>query len=258
MSSVVKWVLAAACFAALLFWFAWSRPHGLEGGGSGNEIVYRALGVFRVFAVDALWMRMNSHIAAGRDGLVLTDARTLLELEPDSAEIRDFLHWHLAFTMAQRALSDADRAEWIEEGLDIEEEGLERDPDSFVLNRGLGMTFFMITDREDVYRQVCVDRYGRLPVEMAHVYLERAYAQSGDLRTLDFLLRAPGRAATFEMDGGSVDRAGALWAKARRLTEVVLDTFSCDAERGFLLDLLDLCRTKETECTALGEAGQNH
>ncbi len=256
MSGTVKWVVAASCFAVLLFWFAWSRPQGAE--GTDKQILYRAMGVFRVFAVDALWMRMNSHIAAGRDGLVLTDARTLLELEPDSDEIRDFLHWHLAFTMAQRALSDADCAEWIEEGLDIEEEGLKRDPDSFVLNRGLGMTFFMITDREDVYRKVCVDRYGRMPVELAHIYLERAYARSGDLRTLDFLLRALVNAATFEMNRAQPGAAQPLWAEARRLTEEVSGTFGSDADRGFLIDLLDFCRMKETECTESQKNGRDH
>ncbi len=257
MRGPIKWMAAAAFFAALLLWFAWCRPQGGAEAQSGTQILFRAMGVFRVFAVDALWMRMNSHIAAGRDGLVLTDARTLLELEPDSDEIRDFLHWHLAFTMAQRALSDADRAEWIEEGLEIAEEGLERNPDSVVLNRGLGMTLFMITDRQDIYRQVCVDRYGRQPVELAHAYLERAYAGSGDLRTLDFLLRALVNAATFEMDRARPDAARPLWATARRLIEEVLPRLSPDEEPPFLNDLLEFCRDQEAECEKLKKAGSN-
>jgi|GEM_PF-3429178 len=256
MKGAVKWIVAAACVAALLFWFAWSRPQAAEGGGTDRQILYRALGVFRVFAVDALWMRMNSHIAAGRDGLVLTDARTLLELEPDSDEIRDFLHWHLAFTMAQRALSDSDCAEWIDEGLQIQEEGLERNPQSAVLNRGLGMTFFMITEREGVYRQVCLDRYGRLPVELAHIYLERAYAQSGDLRTLDFLLRALVNGATFEMERNRAGAAQPLWEKAGRLIKEASAILGSDGDGAFLDDLLEFCRGKETECAELQKSGE--
>ena len=81
--------------------------HSLSGDGTDGEerewTPYHALGVFRVFAVDALWMRMRTHKEEGRDGLVLADARAILKLEPDCDRIRDFLHWHLAFNMARRA-----------------------------------------------------------------------------------------------------------------------------------------------------------
>ena len=221
------WLAGAAVSIAVLLLSAFgpTRPRGLffpsspasleETPAAGAEqVLFRALGAFRIFAVDALWVRMNDHKEEGRDGLVLSDARTLLALDPDSDGIRDFLHWHLAFNMASRAVSDDARAQWIEEGLDVEEEGLRRNPSSAVLNCGLGMTLFMITERTDVYREVCLRRYGRPPATMAWVFLERAWLASRDPRTLLFLLQSLENAALSEEEHGRANAAARLFEKA--------------------------------------------
>jgi len=227
MRKASRWLAGAAVSIAVLL-LTTPGPAGPRGllspssPASGKEapaaeaeqVLFRALGAFRVFAVDALWVRMNDHKEAGRDGLVLSDARTLLALDPDSDGIRDFLHWHLAFNMASRAVSDDARAQWIEEGLDIEEEGLRRNPSSAVLNRGLGMTFFMITERTDVYREVCLRRYGRPPAAMAWVYLEKAWLASRGGRTLLFLLQSLENAALSEEGKGRRDSAARFYEKA--------------------------------------------
>jgi len=215
MKSAMGWFLAAAVFLVLLLLRPASGLPGEAGRPADAEhAVYRMLGVFRVFAVDALWMRMGSHMSAGRDGLVLSDARTLLSLESDSDEIRDFLHWHLAFNMANRAVGAASRAQWFEEGLDVQEEGLRRDPDSAVLNRGLGKTLFMLTGREGVKREVCLRRYGLLPEQLAHIYLEKAFEKSREPQTLLFLLQALANAAGIEAEQGRFAAAAGFCDKA--------------------------------------------
>jgi hypothetical protein len=205
-----------------------------EEAAPAEEILFRALGAFRVFAVDALWIRMSGHMSEGRDGLVLADARTLVRLEPRCDEIRDFLHWHLAFNLAHRAVTRDARIAWIDEGLDIIEEGLRSDPDSAVLNRGLGTTFFMITDREDEYTEVCLRRYGRRPVELAHIYFRRAFVRAGDDRTLAFLLQSLENAASFEMGRGRFEEAGALWSLAAGHAETDLAAVVGDDEAASL------------------------
>jgi hypothetical protein len=248
-------MLGALLFFVLLVWDAGLRPDPLirasygaaeAGAAPAEEILFRALGAFRVFAVDALWIRMSGHMSEGRDGLVLADARTLLRLEPRCDEIRDFLHWHLAFNLAHRAVTRDARIAWIEEGLDIVEEGLRADPESAVLNRGLGTTFFMITDREDEYAEICLRRYGRRPVELAHEYLQRAFTRAGDARTLAFLLQALENAANFEMDRGRFGEAEALWSHAAGLAEKDLAPVAGEAEAAnlaaFYRDMADRCR----------------
>jgi len=221
MKRTMGWFAAAAVFLVLLLLCPVSGLPGEAARPAGAEhALYRMLGVFRVFAVDALWMRMGGNMSAGRDGLVLSDARTLLSLEPGSDEIRDFLHWHLAFNMANRAVGEASRAQWFEEGLDVQEEGLRIDPDSAVLNFGLGKTLFMLTVSEDnnweIHREVCLRRYGRPPELLAHIYLEKAYERSGDLLTLQFLLQALANAADLEGERGRHGAAAELWAGAAR------------------------------------------
>ena len=71
------------------------------------DAILRLSGALRVFLVDAFWMRMHGHLREGREDLVLTDARTLLTLEPDSVRVRCFLHEHLIFNMAPKAVTDA-------------------------------------------------------------------------------------------------------------------------------------------------------
>ncbi len=215
-----------------------------------DQAVFRALGAFRIFAVDALWMRMSGHVSEGRDGMVLADARTLLKLEPRSSEIRNFLHWHLSFNMALRAISDESRARWFEEGLDIQEEGLLNNPDDPVLNRGLGMTFFMRTGDRGVFRETCLKRYGKLPVQLAHVYLEKAWLESIDEKTLLFLLRALADGAAAEGEKGRYAEAGRLWAKA---AEHAAAGLAGQNDRERVDSLLDFYRERAAECRRLDE-----
>jgi len=215
-----KFILPGLFGIALLLWTGGALRSGRSGwddrSGSGDpaQVLFQAMGAFRVFAIDALWMRMREHQSEGRDGMVLTDARTLLRLDPDSAEVRDFLHWHLAFNMAHRAVSDASRAQWIEEGLDIQHEGLDRDPSSGVLNLGLGLTLFMRSEDEGVFRDVCLRRYGDPPVRLAARYLEKAYSIRPTAQTLLFLLQALKNQAAFEAEQEEWVKAGRLWARA--------------------------------------------
>lgn len=259
MRRIVVFSLPAVLCCILLYW---SGEKLRSGGGRGvgepgtddpTQVLFQAMGAFRVFAEDALWMRMREHQSEGRDGMVLTDARTLLRLDPDSAEVRDFLHWHLAFNMAHRAVSDASRAQWIEEGLDIQHEGLERDPGSVVLNLGLGMTFFMRSEDEGVFSDVCLRRYGKKPVQMAPGYIEKAYSCRPEPETLLFLLQALKKQASFEAEQDNWNMASRLWSRAATLAATGMKGILTSSE---VDDLVRQLREKERECRNKESAGR--
>jgi len=221
--------------------FARDRSSELDAEG----VLFRAIGVFRVFAVDALWVRMSTHQRAGRDDLVLSDARALLKLEPHSEKIRDFLHWHLAFNMANRALDEASEAQWFELGLDIQEEGLRRNPESVTLNRGLGMTLFMISDRQGPKRRVCHERYGVSPEQLAWSHLERSYQGRPEPRVLLFLIQALENGAAAEMALGADRQAERLWTKALRRSDKDLRALLGDEE---VAEMVAYYQKKTQEC----------
>ena len=64
------------------------------------------------------------------------------------------------------------------------EEGLRARSDSTALKRVMGMTFLLRADDEGPFRRVCLERYGRLPVELAPRYLETAWRADEDPQSL--------------------------------------------------------------------------
>ena len=193
------------------------------GEGNGPALL-RLAGAFRVFVTDALWLQMRAHQSEGREDLVLADARTLLRLDPEDDRAGAFLHWHLAFNMAAKALDEEERRAWMTEGLDIADQGLARNPDSFDLNREVGLSLFTRsacnTDSRDgaarAFRTLCRERYGAPPVLLAPRFLERAFRSRPDDDLRLFLLAALANAAYYETARGGYRRAATLWEKLVR------------------------------------------
>jgi tetratricopeptide (TPR) repeat protein len=209
-----------------------------------EQSILKASGALRVFVMDALWMRMTAHVHGGNERLVLSDARTLLELDPDSPGIRIFLHSYLSFTMARRAVTEEEKARWIDEGLEILDEGLARDPDSMALNKGLGLTLFHRTEHGDeVFDRVCLERYGHLPVELAWKRFEKAL---DDPDVPAYLAASLINIARFEMDRGDYAEAAERWRQAVERLPPWLELIDDEAEAERLAnhcrDLRDYCR----------------
>jgi hypothetical protein len=183
----------------------------------------RMSGALRVFLVDALWLRMNAHLSEGNESLVLSDARALVSLDPDNAGLLSFLHWHLAFNMAHKAVDEPSRAEWLREGLEIMDQGLARDPDSHLLNHELGATFYLKSETSPTFDRICLERYGRDPLVLAPLYLERAYSARDELKTLLMLFTALLNAAGHQMALGEHAAAAEQWKKVLHYFPVWID-----------------------------------
>jgi hypothetical protein len=136
-----------------------------------------------------------------------------VSLDPDNPELRSFLHWHLTFNMAHKAVDEESRAEWYREGLEIMDEGLARTPDDYRLNREMGATLYLKAGTSPGFDALCVRRYGRGPVQLAPVYLEKAFKARPDFTTLLFLYTALLRAAHHAMEAGEYAEAAAQWQK---------------------------------------------
>lgn len=192
------------------------------------SLLLRSSGAARVFLVDLLWLRMHAHLGEGNESLVLSDARTLLSLEDRSPRVRTFLHWHLAINMARKAVTESSRAHWIREGLEVMEEGLRKDPDSYILNREMGLTFFVRSGAYETFRRVCRERYENdehvYPEQRAPLFLEKAFRMRRDRDTLLFLLPALVNAAHFETERESFIKAHELWNKVFEYLEPGLQT----------------------------------
>lgn len=209
----------------------------------GERSMLRLSGALRVLVMDALWMRMTAHVHEGNERLVLSDARTLLELDPDSPGIRYFLHGYLSFTMARRAVTDEEKARWIDEGFEIMDEGLERDPGSIVLNKGLGLTFFQRTEYGDgIFDRVCMERYGGLPVELAWKRFEKAL---GDPDTLPYFTASLINIARLETDRGAYQAAAERWREVVERLPPWLELIDDPAEAG---RFADHCRDMRDYC----------
>jgi hypothetical protein len=216
--------------------------------GDSEDALLRLSGAVRIFFTNALWMRMSTHLHEGKEGLVLADARTLLRLEPNNLKLRSFLHFHLAFNMARKAVNDAARAEWINEGLEIMDNGLLRHPDAWELNHELGMTFFLRTGRSELFEKICLERYGHLPVELAPIHFEQAYHKEKEDVTLVGLYLSLLNAACHDMEQERYDSASRRWTKVLRYLTPGLDKVEEEADReafqGLFEDLLAYCTLK--------------
>ena len=220
--AALLFLCAALFLAGALLGTRLRRPR--PPGGTEAPALLRMAGAFRVFVTDALWIRMRAHQSEGREDRVLADARTLLALDPEDDRARAFLHWHLAFNMAAKALDEEERRAWMEEGLEIADEGLARNPGSFALNREVGLSLFTRsacnTDPRDgaarTFRRLCRERYGAPPVLLAPRFLERAFRArpDGDVRL--FLLAALGNAAYYRTARREYGPAAELWGKLLR------------------------------------------
>ncbi len=215
--------------------------------GESDESLLRLSGALRVFLADAIWLKMRSHFHDGKESLVLSDARTLLYLEPDNPRIRAFLHWHLAFNMARKAVTDESRTEWYREGLDILERGLENDPSSAALNFRMGKTLFFRSGTDDVFRSLCIERCGLYPVQLAPTYLEKAYLAMNDAHSFLFFFNALENAAHFEMKQEAYGAAAKLWKKTVLHATTWIDKIgmekdgAADELKRYYIDLEKLC-----------------
>lgn len=222
---------------------------GIEAAGETDSMLLRLSGALRVFIIDALWMGLHAHLSEGKESLVLTDARTLLKLEPDSPRIRYFLHWHLTFNMAYKAVTEAERIEWYREGLEIMDEGLTRNPDSSVLNRGMGMTCFLRSGRDEAFQVLCLERYGSYPMQLAPVYFEKAYTVLNDPDTWLFYFTSLLNAAHFEMESEAYGSASRLWQKVLDHLAPWIEMMENESDRkevkGYYHDLYTYCSLME-------------
>ncbi|MHC4946230.1 MAG: hypothetical protein ACYTG7_24725 [Planctomycetota bacterium] len=251
-----KLILAAMlCFALAAMSAALLRDKAAQ-EEEGFLPLLRMSGALRIFAMDALWLQMSAHLQEGREGLVLSTARTLLSLDPQSPKTRAFLHRHLAFTMARKAAEDMEKEEWIREGLEIVDEALKEYPDSVPLNRALGMSFFVRTEVRDMaFDRVCLERYGRKPVELAPFHLGRACAGEGGERTRLFWIASLMNAAYFEMNRARFAEAARLWQQVLSglpawhawLGEETDRTELVEHYQGLRAYCLEMCRAKKDE-----------
>jgi hypothetical protein len=187
---------------------------GKSGEREGFIALLRMSGALRIFAMDVLWLRMSAHLQEGREGLVLSTARTLLTLDPESPRVRIFLHRHLAFTMARKAAGETEREEWIREGLQIMDEALEKEPDCPQLHNGLGFSFFIRTEHPtQAFDKVCLERYGRKPVELAPMHLEKAHVGENRERVTVFWIASLMNAAYHAMESERYAEAARYWER---------------------------------------------
>ncbi len=206
-------------------------------------LLLRLSGALRVFIEDGLWMRMRVHQYEGKENLVLSDARTLLLLNPKSDRIRAFLHWHLVFNMARKAATEIERAEWVREGLDLMEVGLAQNPDSPLLNREMGMTFFLrsqaaalvLSATQEQFRRICFERHGAYPVQLAPLFFEKAYETLGDQDTFLFFMTSLLNAASDAAARKAHAEAAALWSKVLEHLSPWLEAFENEEDRAALI-----------------------
>lgn len=219
---------------------------------------FRMAGAIRVFAMDAIWMRMSAHQQEGNESLVLSDARTLLALDPDSAAIRAFLFRHLAMTMARKAASEVEAQAWIREGLAILDDGLalEEGPlpahAAFALHRARGLAFFIRSENPDpAFTQVCESEYGSPPILLAHSALAKALEARDDENTRLFHTASLWNAARFEMRHRRYAHAAELWKKANASLPFWLEAMEAiDTHE----ELTAFYRDVEAYCALAGEA----
>ncbi|MFH1998114.1 MAG: hypothetical protein ABIK28_00470, partial [Planctomycetota bacterium] len=178
--------------------------------------------------------------------------RTLLALDPESPAIRAFLFQHLAMTMARKAASDPERREWIREGLQIVDEGLALDPESFDLQRAKGLAFFIRTENPDpAFTQVCTQEYHDPPVRLAPACFESALNTRDDMNTRLFLIASLWNAARFEMREKRFTSASEFWKKSLADLPLWLDLMEEPQARN---DLEAYYRDLEAYCTLMGQS----
>lgn len=217
----------------------------------GTEELLRRSGAVRIFCLDALWMEMNAHLSQGNEGLVLSTARTLLELDPQSDRARCFLFRHLAFTMARKAVTEDESALWISEGFSIMEEALQRDPDAPWIHRELGLALFTRTEYPDAaFSRVCLARTGGAPAEQAPKHLETAWTGLGDEETGLFFTASLLNAARFAMERERYTQAAQYWGQALERMAPWLEGVEDPDERD---ELLAHYQDLETYCLLMAD-----
>jgi len=213
----------------------------VEDDSGFESTLLRLSGALRVFIVDACWMRMRSHMQEGNESLVLSDARTLLSLQPNSERVRYYLHFHLTFNMPGKAVSEESRAEWYKEGMSIMDEGLAKSPDSFMYNFAMATAFYLRTGKCETFKKVCHERYNKFPIQLAPEFFEKACKINNDIKNFFYYIDSMIDAARFETETKNFSSAATLWSKIYRRRSRWLDgTFEEEFKSAFVEYIIDL------------------
>lgn len=99
------------------------------------------LGGFRGLACDLLWMRANSAKDRGRYYESVALAKTIVHIQPRFEQIWEYLAWDMAYNIAAEVEDPAGKWSWFLAGLEVNHQGIERNPQSERLVRHLAWMF---------------------------------------------------------------------------------------------------------------------
>ncbi|MEM9066247.1 MAG: hypothetical protein AAGB51_12240 [Planctomycetota bacterium] len=101
-----------------------------------------AMGAFRGFFVNYLWIRANQLKEAGRYHEAMNLSRAITTLQPRFPRVWAFHAWNMAYNISVTANNPAERWEWVNKGIRLlRDEGIQANPSELLLYRELAYIF---------------------------------------------------------------------------------------------------------------------
>lgn len=160
-------VLAVICFV-LAQWIASGPLTRMRGTVVAHGDVFGALppgefagtlmlGGFRGLACDLMWMRAQNAQQAGRVYESVAMASAIVRVQPHFEQIWEFLAYDMAYNIAAETEDPEGKWAWFLAGIDVNVQGLKRNPTSDRLLRHLAWMFYHKGDmlRERVVKHDC-------------------------------------------------------------------------------------------------------
>ncbi|HIA26946.1 MAG TPA: hypothetical protein EYN79_02335 [Planctomycetes bacterium] len=107
------------------------------------RMLQQALGSFRGWAIDALWLRAQNLLEKGEVHEAMQLADWITRLQPHFPKVWNFQAWNLAFNIALDARDPAERWTWVDAGISLlRDRGLQSNPRSREIHRQLSYFFW--------------------------------------------------------------------------------------------------------------------